>query len=94
MSSTSPTEQPISKRKRHLDSVLCSNLYHYRRKLNITQREMGERLGIKSARYGQWETYDCEPSSKYIILLADIFGITTDELLGRKVLTEYQGAQL
>jgi transcriptional regulator with XRE-family HTH domain len=95
MNALSPTNgQPKAKRKRQLDSVLCSNLSYYRSQLGITQREMGHRLGIKLRRYAQWETYDCEPSSKYIVLLADIFGITTDELLGRQSLTTYQGAQL
>lgn len=98
--SAAPTTKPASEsslkvKAKYQDSKICANLSYYRRRIHLTQREVGQLLGIRPSRYGQWESYWCEPSSKYIVLLADIFGITTDELLGRQFPAfDYTGTQL
>ncbi len=50
----------------------------------ITQFELGKILGVKNYTIGNWEQGRAEPSLEEIVILANYFGCTTDELLGRE----------
>ena len=66
------------------------------RKANgMTQKELGERLFVSDKTVSRWECDECTPELSLIPSIAEIFGITTDELLrgernnpGREVATE------
>ena len=49
----------------------------------FTQQEVADELGIKKARYGDWERETREINLRDAIRLADLFGCTLDELAGR-----------
>ena len=52
------------------------------RKANgMTQRELGEKLFVSDKTVSRWECDECTPELSLIPLIAEIFGITTDELL-------------
>ena len=52
------------------------------RKANgMTQKELGERLFISDKTVSRWECDECLPELSLIPSIAEIFGITTDELL-------------
>lgn len=52
------------------------------RKANgMTQRELGERLFVSDKTVSRWECDECTPELSLIPSIAEIFGITTDELL-------------
>ncbi len=52
------------------------------RKANgLTQRELAEKLFVSDKTVSRWERDECEPELSLIPPLADIFGITADELL-------------
>lgn len=52
------------------------------RKANgMTQRELGEKLYVSDKTVSRWERDECTPELSLIPALAEIFGITTDELL-------------
>ncbi len=52
------------------------------RKANgMTQRELAEKLSVSDKAVSRWERDECAPDLTLIPVLADIFGITTDELL-------------
>lgn len=48
----------------------------------MLQEDVCKKLGVSVARYSTWETGRSEPSYEHLIKLAEIFGITVDELLG------------
>lgn len=52
------------------------------RKANgLTQRELAERLGVSDKAVSRWERDECSPDLSLIPLIAEIYGITCDELL-------------
>ena len=52
-----------------------------RRASGMTQRELGERLFVSDKTVSRWERDECTPDLSLIPLIADLFGITADELL-------------
>ena len=48
----------------------------------ITQTQLAERLGVTKSAVNAWETGTNSPSLTYIIKLAQIYGVSTDYLLG------------
>ncbi len=57
-----------------------------RKAVNLTQKQVAEKLGVAQPVYQRFEkgVYQC--SYEELVMLADIFDVTTDYLLGR---TEY-----
>ena len=52
------------------------------RKANgMTQKELGEKLFVSDKTVSRWECDECTPELSLLPLIAEIFGITTDELL-------------
>ncbi|MBO5270520.1 MAG: helix-turn-helix transcriptional regulator [Clostridia bacterium] len=52
-----------------------------RRANGMTQKELGERLFVSDKTVSRWERGECDPELSLIPAIAEIFGITTDELL-------------
>lgn len=52
-----------------------------RRASGMTQRELGDRLFVSDKTVSRWERDECTPELSLIPVIAEIFGITTDELL-------------
>ena len=52
-----------------------------RRASGMTQREFAERLNISDKTVSRWERDECTPELNLIPAIAEIFGITSDELL-------------
>ncbi len=52
-----------------------------RRAAGMTQRELGEQLFVSDKTVSRWERDECTPDLSLIPLIADLFGITADELL-------------
>lgn len=61
--------------------MLHDNLLHFRKMLRVSQEEMAGRLEVSRQTYAKWESGDTTPELKYCITLAQIFGITLDELV-------------
>lgn len=53
----------------------------------LTQKELAEKIGAAWYNVGDWERGKAEPSVRDLIRLADAFGISIDELVGRKSLS-------
>lgn len=60
-----------------------SNIALYRKKLNITQEVLAVKLGVTNQAVSKWESDQCCPDIQLLPDLADIFGITIDELFDR-----------
>ena len=59
----------------------------YRKNLNITQDALARQLGISNQAVSKWETDQCYPDLELLPRIADIFGITLDELFDREPTT-------
>ena len=52
-----------------------------RRAKGLTQRELGDMLYVSDKTISRWENDECTPDLNLIPAIADIFGVTCDELL-------------
>lgn len=57
-------------------------LRNLRKSHNLTQQELGSRIGLSKAVVSKYETGMGYPTYDILILLADYFSVTTDFLLG------------
>lgn len=60
-----------------------TKLLELRKSKNLLQREVAFACGITTAAYGSYEKGDREPTLEKLSRLADFFGVSVDELLGR-----------
>ena len=60
-----------------------TKLFELRKSKNLLQREVAFACGLTTAAYGSYEKGDREPTLETLGKLADFFGVTVDELLGR-----------
>ncbi len=60
-----------------------NNLKQVRKKSGMTQREVADAIGVGQSTYKNYEGGFREPNGDTIVMLADLFHVTTDYLLGR-----------
>ena len=60
-----------------------NNLKNLRKAKKVTQKEIADFLGVSNSAYSQYETGTREPSLDILTKLADYFGVTIDDILGR-----------
>ena len=65
--------------------TLGNIIAQYRKNMNITQDALAQQLGVTNQAVSKWESDQCCPDVTLLPKLADIFGITLDELFGREV---------
>ena len=61
------------------------NLKRLREEHNMSQAEVANALGVSTKSVSNWERGNKAPSYANLICLADLFLVTTDEILGRRV---------
>jgi len=49
----------------------------------LTQAYVAERIGVTRQAVGQWESGESSPNPQTLALLADLYGVSVDDLLGR-----------
>lgn len=59
-----------------------SQLRKYRTASNMSQKELASKLFVSQQAVGRWETDRATPNPETVLKIAQIFGITTDALLG------------
>ena len=65
-----------------MEKKTIGNFISALRKANgMTQKELGEKLFVSDKTVSRWECDECTPELSLIPSIAEIFGITTDELL-------------
>ena len=64
--------------------MLGQRIKSLREAKRLTQRELGDMVGVSDSAVGQWEHERREPSVRILVKLAQIFGVSVDYLLGRK----------
>lgn len=65
-----------------------------REEAGMTQKQLAEKIGNSQRNISNWESGNSQPDLETVVRLADLFGVTTDELLGRTGYcdTGYRGA--
>lgn len=58
-----------------------------RNRAGLSQEALARVMGLSRMTIANWEKGKTEPSASQIKVLADIFGVTTDQLLGQKEVT-------
>lgn len=75
-------------------STLGKRIIANRKRLGLTQDQLAEKLGITAQAVSKWENDLSCPDISILPQLADIFGITTDELLGRETPVQICDAEI
>lgn len=60
-------------------------LKYHRTLRNLTIRELERDTGISNENLSRWENNKNIPSIDFCVKLADYYGITLDELIGREI---------
>lgn len=60
---------------------LAEKLQQLRKKNNLSQEQLADKLGISRQSISKWESEQSLPESDKIVKLSEIFGVTTDYLL-------------
>lgn len=55
-----------------------------RKEMNMTQKQLADKLAVSNKAVSKWETGDGYPDITIVPTLADVLGLTTDELLSGK----------
>ena len=64
--------------------MLSERLRALRKEHGYSQEQMARKLHLTQGAISQWENGLTVPAADQLIALADVFGITVDELLGRE----------
>ena len=68
----------------YMDKGIGGRLRQLRKNLDLSQAEAAVKLGTYQQRYAHWETGHTRPDPDELKKIADVFGVSSDWLLGRK----------
>ena len=63
----------------------AKNLVYLRKQKDFSQRELAEKVGVTQVAISQYESGESVPRINIAIKLADVFGVTCEELCGKDV---------
>ena len=66
---------------KELYKIFADNLIYLRKKSNITQLELAEKLNYSDKAVSKWERGESIPDASVLIAIAEIFGVTVDYLI-------------
>jgi transcriptional regulator with XRE-family HTH domain len=78
------TEQPEELVPRPMAIHLATRLRELRARSGFTQDHVAKRLGCHESAVSRWESGTRFPTGKDLVALADLFAVSTDDLLGRQ----------
>lgn len=67
-----------------MEQTLGKRIAQNRKRLGLTQEQLADRLGVTPQAVSKWENDQSCPDITALPVLAEIFGISTDALLGRE----------
>ncbi len=68
--------------------LLAANIQMLRKKAQLTQEELTEKLGVSFQAVSKWENAKCAPDIMFLPVMAEVFDCYIDELFGREVKSE------
>ena len=63
---------------------LSEKIIQMRKALGLSQEQLAEQVGVSRQAISKWETGQSAPELDKLVRLSQVFGISTDELLGRE----------
>ena len=60
---------------------VANKLYELRKQNKMSQEELAEKLGVSRQAVSKWERAEASPTTDSLILLAQLYNISLDELL-------------
>lgn len=64
--------------------LIASNIAYYRKKCNLTQAELAERIFYSDKSVSKWERAEGVPDICVLVILAELFGVTVNDLISEK----------
>ena len=74
-----------------MSPVFSAQLRKYRLAAGLSQKELAGKLFVSQQAVARWETDKATPNPETVVKLAEIFGVTTDELLGKEITSAGEG---
>lgn len=71
--------------------ILANNLARLRREKGLTQAELGEKINYSDKSVSKWERGEGVPDLQVMVALSDLYGVSIDEMTGRKKADEGSG---
>lgn len=71
--------------------MFSAQLRKYRLAAGLSQKELAGKLFVSQQAVARWETDKATPNPETVVKLAEIFGVTTDELLGKEITSAGDG---
>ena len=65
--------------------MIGENIKNLRSNANMTQKDLADMLYVTSQAVSRWENNEVEPSVSTLSQIAEIFGVTVDVIIGRKI---------
>lgn len=62
----------------------ANRLLQYRKKAGFSQEELAEKIGVSRQAVSKWERSEASPDTDNLVVLAQLYGVSLDELLGLK----------
>ena len=74
---------------RFMNIETANRLLQYRKENNLSQEELAEKIGVSRQAVSKWERAEASPDTDNLIRLAEIYGVSLDEMLtGKKTQAE------
>ena len=69
---------------KRLSEYVGKKIHYYRKRLGITQKELGEKIGVKHNTVSDYERGKISPEQDVLFALSGVFGIRVDDLFPQK----------
>ncbi len=63
---------------------IANRLLEYRKKAGFSQEELAEKIGVSRQAVSKWERSEASPDTDNLVMLAELYGVSLDEMLGLK----------
>ena len=64
--------------------MYAESIRAYRLKCRMSQQTLADELGVSAVAVSKWERGQTQPGIQALTRMADIFGVTVDDLVGRE----------
>ena len=71
----------------------ANRLLQYRKENNLSQEELAEKIGVSRQAVSKWERAEASPDTDNLIRLAEIYGVSLDEMLTGKKTDNTENAE-
>ena len=73
--------EPVRKEKQEACRTLGEAIKFHRTRCKMTQEFVAEQLGVSRQAVSKWESGTSDPSTSNLLALANLFGVSAEELL-------------